>query len=169
MEECAVCMDAEPNVKLFPCLHTLCTLCAVKLKLCPLCRASIQRRYASAPEFEAKVLDTFTSIRRPYKKLFLAVGRVITGSDPSIVAGKIHQIRGMMKYKVMSLENTETVLRKAELAGLLNYEVQNAVVRLCIKPWLVDVKLGGCGVCYHGNLGHPPDLHSAIQLKHYNA
>ena len=39
---CAICMDAEPNAVIMPCMHTsVCMECAVKLDICCICRADI--------------------------------------------------------------------------------------------------------------------------------
>ena len=40
---CVVCLSAERNVLLLPCKHlVLCSACAAKVSVCPLCRSVVQ-------------------------------------------------------------------------------------------------------------------------------
>ncbi|KDD72482.1 hypothetical protein H632_c3289p0, partial [Helicosporidium sp. ATCC 50920] len=53
--ECAICMDAEEDVRCLPCLHPVCFVCALRLSAkvggppkCPFCREDI-RGFAPLP------------------------------------------------------------------------------------------------------------------------
>jgi hypothetical protein len=42
---CVVCLEAQRNVGLKPCLHfCLCSACAPKVEICPICRKEIEQR-----------------------------------------------------------------------------------------------------------------------------
>jgi len=44
-QDCILCVDDRANILLKPCQHTgFCERCALKLDLCPICRAEIQER-----------------------------------------------------------------------------------------------------------------------------
>lgn len=43
--DCILCVDQVANIILTPCQHTgFCEQCALKLDLCPICRAEVQER-----------------------------------------------------------------------------------------------------------------------------
>ena len=57
---------------------------------------------------------------------------------------------------------------KGKFSEKNGYIVKNIIVRLCNQPWDVDSRLGGCGVCYFGNLGDKPTLHDGLLILRNN-
>lgn len=48
------------------------------------------------------------------------------------------------------------------------YMVQNFLVAMCKYPWDIDVRFGGPGVCYNGNLGITPCIVRAASIVRRN-
>ena len=59
---CIICCDDPRNVYFEPCRHHVaCDGCAARLRDCPMCRASIERRVACAPEEPSLVFRAASS------------------------------------------------------------------------------------------------------------
>ena len=165
-DECCVCMDEPNNVMFSPCTHKTCLNCAVKIKECPLCRTKITQRIAT-PGNSIKILDKLYTIYPGNDVLFKAILCITKGIDPEKVAKLSLQLAEHIGGH-LSLAQAESILIKAKDEGLLNYLIQNNIVKLCNQPWLVNKDLGGSGICYHGNFGKIPSLEMAIQLLKRN-
>jgi len=88
-------------------------------------------------------------------------------------ADKIQQA-GLMVWEsvgnsqFLSVDQTETLLKLAP-SCYEKYKWMNRLVAMCREPWRVGVDLGGCGVCYFGNLGDEPnDAFEAFRLWYQN-
>lgn len=49
-----------------------------------------------------------------------------------------------------------------------NHKIRNLLVALSFEPWNVDKNIGGCGVCYHGNMGDIPGVYGGFKILYYN-
>ena len=41
---CSICQTYVPNICFNPCMHTMCSACAIRVKDCPNCRTSISAK-----------------------------------------------------------------------------------------------------------------------------
>jgi hypothetical protein len=168
-DECSVCLDRAPDVQFSGCRHCCCLPCAVQLTLCPLCRAPIRHRVARQRDANEALVAQLAAVPRfaANDVLHSAIAAILKGSDTRRTAALIYELAAEIGG-YLSLAQTEALLIKAQEHGLLDYRIQNSLVRLCNQPWLVSRQLGGCGICYYGNFGETPWLQDAIALLTYN-
>jgi len=76
--------------------------------------------------------------------------------DPPGVALRAHDLRsgGSTRFLIHRVEPQASAKRDA--------------VRVSNQPWAVDPALGGCGVCYFGNLGEKPTLNDGLFILRKN-
>ena len=169
--ECAVCLDAKPNV-LLTCRHAcICTVCLRELLQdgvlkCPLCRH--ERNQAVLLDMKSSLTDVARDMDHrelddTLYRLLLALLEIAstTTFNPTQVWDTIQAY-----YKttpgVISVDQAESLLTMAEKKNLPlhkeYYGIQALIVILTSFPWSVDVRLASSGVCYYGNMGNVPSL-----------
>lgn len=149
--ECPICLDREVDVEL-QCKHEYCLRCAIKVNTCPMCRSEVLRIFL----LEKSELDNKIPIEFPDNPLLFKSISDIIKKHRLRVSELITQVSFEVKG-FLSLTQTETLLSLAKTLGILDYKVEQNIVKLCNTPWSVDVGLGGSGVCYFGNTGYVPD------------
>lgn len=166
-EECCICMENQPNTLFSPCKHSSCLGCSIKISDCPLCRSPIKSRISKIEGENDTLVGELCVVYPSSEPLFQSILQIIKGNDPQKVASLMLQLAEHIGG-YLSVAQSETILIKAKDEGLLHYVVQNNVVKLCNQPWLINTKLGGSGICYHGNFGETPFLQNAINILKYN-
>jgi len=161
--ECPICMDAVPNACIYPCTHELCLQCALKVKLCPFCRGKIVRLGYCVKSKTAAQTRVELAAMYPPGDLYKAIKPIIRGPDAEKIGLLIVSIVDLVGGW-LTAEQTNKLLARAEQAGARKYFICNLLVQLCHLPWDVDLKLGGCGLCYYGNFGDSPSLQLAINM-----
>lgn len=161
--ECAICMEALPNVYVCPCQHELCLRCALTIKLCPFCRGDIKRldycvKYKTAAETRRNLAAMY-----PPGDLYKAIKPLIRGNDAEKIAALITSVVDLVGGW-LTVAQANKLLARAEETNVREYFLCKLVVQLCHLPWDVDLKLGGCGLCYYGNYGDAPSLQDAINM-----
>ena len=161
---CILCDCLHVDVELRPCKHAMCVNCAtVQLKECTLCSKNII--WIAALEDNGAVVAKLAQIYKESELLYTSIQSLIRGSDIRKCATLILQVA---EDGYLSVAQTESLLISARDKSLLNHDMQNTLVKLCNQPWLVNKDLGGCGICYFGNLGQIPLIHEAIKILAYN-
>lgn len=189
--ECAICFEERKCVMFFPCRHqAVCQRCMLQSWLlantsagykCCLCRqkvTSVSRidlptDYDFMEHFPADLQsllddDTCTLLYLGIKRMLKCHPKIPADSIFNNTVKSYRQLsKGEKRPLHISVDQCEILLQAAEQQGILTYEFKNLFVALCVVPWKVDRKLGGCGVCYHGNFGDLPDspAHAWALLK----
>lgn len=66
---------------------------------------------------------------------------------------------------LLTVSEAEGLLMYIQSSGFLTTGIQNLVCAICIEPWYVDLKLGGCGICYFGNFGEPREIDYQLEFS----
>ncbi len=162
-DECPICVDAKPAVRVDPCGHTFCLACILRCNPCPLCRGEC--KYLCYNVKVQSPTQTRLELAKLYPpgNLYPAIKQLVRGANAKKVAGQI----AAMVAEVggwLTVAQANKLLARAEKHGILEFPVRSTIVQLCHLPWDVDLKLGCDGLCYYGYNGDPPPLYTAIGM-----
>lgn len=181
--KCTMCMDNMAEITFTGCGHKLfCIACYIHgfsdYKKCSTCdmdtdiiKGDIDKLLKLITsdmlnkgfyEFLSSYLDMITVTSNPKKAIKEITNQYKEYYDSSLYHSRI------------TVSQTEILLQKCISKGFFDpqtnshYQLRNLLVALCIEPWRVDLKLGGHGVCYHGNMGDAPSIRKLVELLYYN-
>ena len=171
--ECSICLETAQLYTLRPCLHQcLCLTCLSQLALkfltnghkihCPLCRAQVKWIY------DVSISDLHTLCKESGTALYATIKTAITHRKLQTVTDIVYSMfADLLKENpsclpFMTWKQTEELINLAHIkhSEICGNEYATdawkfAYVSACITPW--NVKNGGSGLCYQGNLGDKPE------------
>lgn len=180
----ALCKLCQKEADITPsfCLHScVCSECfhSKRILCCPECSYPIYN-YTSSKYSLNETIDTFVAPSDSHKtQYFIATVVMLLRSmrsyDEKIVRLFVESLQTLVKEIgdgcVLNTDQCEFLL-KCCLSKLHDvhslYMIQNFLVALCKYPWEINVGLGGCGVCYHGNFGTTPCIVHAANIVRRN-
>lgn len=190
MEKCIICLDADAMIKVSPCRHqNFCLECILQIKIrqdkCPCCRGEIRNLICCCGQDNCRHKVSKKCGRYIFSKSPLIFSQFLTdyltmqNLETCDMNGVIKTIsdtyqecqRSTLWPHGLSVDQIETYLSLVQTQLNGAYKLRKLLVALCQTPWLISGKLGGCGVCYHGNLGETPQIMECYDLlmKNFNS
>ena len=167
--ECCICFETTDNfIKFNPCHHqTMCVKCYLKTgwDQCPICQQKIS--HSNGCSCDVSIICQNMCNLELVEKYFKFIKSYLNAQDKGKIdiITIIHTITDAYqnladkKICLISVDQCETLLQIAMDKCIFEYKdshrLQHLLVRSCREGWKVDVKLGGSGVCYYGNMGDP--------------
>ena len=174
--ECVICFETAQLYVLRPCLHQcLCLACLSQLALkylraeakicCPLCRAEVKWIYdvnladlpimskelGVAMHATIKLALTHQRLQKTTEIVHTTFIELLTENPsclPFMTKNQMEEVIKLAEIKHATIYAGDQYHEKSD-------SWKRAYVAACITPW--NVKNGGSGVCYQGNLRDEPD------------
>ena len=188
--KCYICMENIQQVFCNTCHKNPCCFdCYIKIALnnkikheCPLCNGPWYKLLFMGSDEQWKdesiklgkimTKETPKYFEKWIKSYIKMVSNSTTDKDIPIIINTIINTY-FDEIKSLSFLSVDLIEKLLIISDKLNgipkaYALKNCLVSMCSCPFAINIKLGGCGLCYHGNFGEVPSLDRYIKLLIYN-